>query len=313
MMPSLQILVGDALQKLLVLPSKSVQCCITSPPYWGLRDYDHPAQLGAENTPGEYVYNLVAVFREVRRVLRDDGTVWLNLGDSYYNYRPGAGQALSKQTLAKTDQDLPRACGRRGRVQEGLKEKDLCGIPWRVAFTLQADGWYLRNDIIWNKPNPMPESTEDRCTKSHEYIFLLSKKEQYYFDAAAIREKGVIPEGTLGAKGSEERFNMPGVNSRPPEYKVYDGFRNKRTVWTMNTATYPGAHFATFPEELPKLCILAGTKIDDTILDPFAGSGTTGAVAIELGRNAILIELNPEYLELINQRCDVTPGLPLFA
>ena len=181
------ILIGDCREKLRELENSSVQMCVTSPPYWGLRDYGHDGQLGLEETPEEYVENLVKVFREVRRVLRDDGTLWLNLGDSYYNYRPVKGQSLTKQTVSKSNQDLPQDCSRRGNKIEGLKEKDLVGIPWRVAFALQADGWYLRQDIIWQKPNPMPESVKDRCTKSHEYIFLMSKSPKYYYDYEALR------------------------------------------------------------------------------------------------------------------------------
>jgi hypothetical protein len=326
-----------------------VQTCITSPPYYGLRDYgtanwvggdincDHvekiqahggeranrdqtsqifkykgickkcgakseDLQIGNEQTPKEFIDNLVEVFACVWDVLADDGTLWVNLGDSYYNYRPGKGQALNKQTVASNNQDLPQECARRGNKLDGYKEKDLMGMPWRLAFALQDFGWTLRQDIIWHKPNPMPESVTDRCTKSHEYIFLLSKKPHYYFDYQAIREEGVIPEGTKAAKGSEERQNQKGVNSRPPEYKIYDGMRNKRDVWTVNTKPYKGAHFAVYPEELVEPMVMAGSKVGDIVLDPFFGSGTTGAVAQKLGRQYIGCELNQEYEPLQKER-----------
>jgi len=287
--------------------------CVTSPPYYGLRDYGDPRQLGSENTPGEYIERLVSISREIRRVLKDDGTFWLNLGDSYYNYRPGAGQSMTKQSVSRTDQSLPKRCARRGNVLKGFKEKDRMMIPARCAIALCDDGWYLRDEIVWHKPNPMPESVTDRTTKSHEFIYLLTRNEQYYYNAEAIREKGVIPEGTLAAKGSSERFNMPGVNSRPPEYKLYDGFRNKRSIWTVNTDSQGnGEHFAVFPPDLIKPCIMAGSRYGDTVLDPFGGRGTTAEVSIELGRNCILIELNPKYAKLCESSADTTPGLPLL-
>jgi DNA modification methylase len=279
-----------------------VQTCVTSPPYFGLRDYGVDGQIGLEQTVGEYVANMVDVFRHVWHILEDDGTVWLNLGDSYYNYRPGKGQALNKQTVSNTNQDLPTTCARRGNKQEGLKEKDLIGIPWRVAFALQDFGWTLRQDIIWHKPNPMPESVRDRCTKAHEYIFLLSKSPKYYFDSLAMKEQGVIPAGTKGAKGSKERQNQIGVNARPPEYKIYDGMRNKRSVWTVNTKPYKGAHFATFPKELIEPCILAGSKEGDIVFDPFMGSGTTAQVALQHNRQYLGCELNKEYEKLQQER-----------
>lgn len=208
------------------------QTCVTSPPYFGLRDYGQAGQLGLEATPEAFVDNLVEVFSYVWDILKDDGTLWLVLGDSYNN-------------------DLK---------DKGLTPKDLIGIPWRVAFALQADGWCLRNDIIWHKPNPMPESVTDRCTKSHEYLFVLTKNQKYFFDYEAIKEMGVYPAGTKAAKGSQERQKESGVNARPPEYKIYDGLRNKRSVWTINTKPYTGAHFATFPPDLIEPCILAGTS-----------------------------------------------------
>jgi site-specific DNA-methyltransferase (adenine-specific) len=248
---------------------------VTSPPYFGLRSYldpddpDKAREMGAEATPAEFVTALVEVFREVRRVLRDDGTVWLNLGDSYASSPPG-----NKTTGVSAKSGLNGVNGASGKYREtldaghatkrdtsrlpGLKPKDLIGIPWRVAFALQDDGWYLRQDIVWHKPNPMPESVQDRCTKSHEYIFLLTKSARYYWDAEAAKEPGVYPAGTKAAKGSAERAAQEGVNARPPEYKVYDGKRNRRSVWTVTTKPFKGAHFATFPKDLIEPCIAIG-------------------------------------------------------
>ena len=262
------ILFGDCRDTLTQFDEKA-RCCVTSPPYYGLRNYgDEENQIGHEQTPEEYVEEMVKVFRLVRDCLTDDGTVWLNIGDSYYNYRPGKGQALSKQTLAKNDQDLPTKCARRGNKLDGLKEKDLIGIPWLLAFALRADGWYLRQDIIWNKPNPMPESVRDRCTKSHEYIFLLSKSQNYYFDVDAIKEPT----------------------------------RRKRSVWDITKKPYKDAHFAVFPPDLIEPCIKAGSERGDIILDPFIGSGTTAMVSKELGRDYIGCELHEEYGKLIQDR-----------
>ena len=279
-----------------------VQTCVTSPPYFGLRDYQVEGQLGLEHTPDEYVARMVEVFRGVRDILADDGTLWLNLGDSYAGGsstgtpRPGAGRADGI-----VDDRAQRNRNGVGRI-EGAKPKDLIGIPWRVAFALQADGWYLRQDIIWSKPNPMPESVKDRCTKSHEYIFLLSKSEKYYFDSEAMKEPGVIPAGTKGAKGSAERAAQKGVNARPPEYKIYDGTRNKRSVWHVPTKPFRGAHFATFPPALIEPCILAGSRPHDIVLDPFFGSGTTGLVAQQHNRLWIGCELNEKYAEIQKMR-----------
>jgi DNA modification methylase len=279
-----------------------VQSCITSPPYYGLRDYGVDGQIGNEQSPKEFIDNLVEVFACVWDVLEDDGTLWVNLGDSYYNYRPGKGQRVVANSIASQKSSEFEHSAKRGNKLEGYKEKDLMGMPWRLAFALQDFGWTLRQDIIWHKPNPMPESVTDRCTKSHEYIFLLSKKPHYYFDYQAIREEGVIPEGTKAAKGSKERQNQKGVNSRPPEYKIYDGMRNKRDVWSINTKPYSGAHFAVFPQELVEPMILAGSKVGDIVLDPFFGSGTTGQVAQNLGRKWIGCELNQDYEQLQNER-----------
>jgi DNA modification methylase len=245
---------------------------VTSPPYYGLRDYGgEDKQIGLEQTPEEYIQEMVNVFRLVRDNLTDDGTLWLNIGDSYYNYRPGKGQALVKQTVSNSKQDLPDKCARRGNKLEGLKEKDLIGIPWMLAFALRADGWYLRQDIIWHKPNPMPESVRDRCTKSHEYIFLLSKSQNYYFDVDIIKEES----------------------------------RRKRSVWNVNTKPNKQSHFATYPPELITPCILAGSEENDIVLDPFMGSGTTAMVARALGRYYIGCELHEEYNNLIQERVPV--------
>jgi len=295
-----KVLQGDCIESLKTLDDESVNCCVTSPPYWGLRDYGETNQLGLEETPEEYVANMVKVFSEVKRVLTKDGTLWLNLGDSYYNYRPGKGQSLIKQTVSNTKQDLPVECSRRGNKIQGLKEKDLVGIPWRVAFALQADGWYLRQDIIWHKPNPMPESVADRCTKSHEYVFLLSKSSKYYYDHEAIMEEASYkdqPRG--GSKNRYEQHEFGGDN------KIYNT-RNKRSVWTVNTRPYPEAHFATYPKKLIRPCIKAGCPQGGVVLDPFGGSGTTAEVANELQRDAILCELNPKYCELIEKRLSLT-------
>ena len=251
---------------------KSVNTCVTSPPYWGLRDYGGDGQLGLEDRPQQYVDNLLEVFREVRRVLRDDGTVWLNLGDSYQ---------LNKQMV---------------------------GTPWRVAFALQEDGWYLRQDIIWHKPNPMPESVQDRCTKAHEYIFLLSKNSSYYYDFDSIKEKAIYAgaEITTGPKSMSKR-QATGRNIKPSGNALNDvitvaQYRNKRSVWTVTTKPYKGAHFATYPPELIRPCIMAGCPEGGTVIDPFAGSGTTGMVSAHNDRNAILCELNPEYQKIIRNR-----------
>lgn len=284
---------GECRKVLQSMEANSVNTCVTSPPYYGLRDYGVDGQIGLEQTPEEYVTAMVDVFREVHRVLRDDGTLWLNIGDSYYNYRPGKGQSLPKQSVSATKQDLPDSCPRRGNKLEGLKEKDLIGIPWMLAFALRADGWHLRQDIIWNKPNPMPESVKDRCTKAHEYIFLLTKKPKYYFDADAIKEPAIYAGDNRGARKDSRRGtkmnSMSGVTGE---------FKNKRSVWTVTTKPYKGAHFATFPKDLIEPCIRAGAPEGGTVLDPFAGSGTTLAVALENNRRAVGIELNPEYVKL---------------
>lgn len=348
-----KIIQGDCREVLKTLPDGSVDCCVTSPPYFNLRDYGVGGQIGLEQTPDAYVAELVAVFREVRRVLRDDGTLWLNLGDSYARQ---AGNDRNKITdgsfrTGRTGKSHLLFRDGNNRPPEGLKEKDLIGIPWRVAFALQADGWYLRQDIIWHKPNPMPESVTDRCTKAHEYVFLLSKSERYYFDQESILEpcspsthvrlsqdvqnqigSARVPGKTNGNmkavgrkswKGSEfhtgktaehqlgraqsDRTYDPGADNKnnlsfDAAMSIMPEKRNKRSVWTVATQGYKGAHFATFPPALIAPMILAGCPVGGTVLDPFGGSGTTGEVSESLGRNSILIELNPDYIELQKKR-----------
>jgi DNA modification methylase len=411
-MSPLTIFEGDALERLKELEANSVHCCVTSPPYWGLRDYSSNGQLGLEKTPEEYVGRMVEIFREVRRVLRKDGTLWLNLGDSYANDTKWGGSTGGKHANGLHGET---GIGRQKTIT-GLKPKDLIGIPWRVAFALQADGWYLRQDIIWAKPNPMPESVTDRPTKAHEYLFLLTKSPRYFYDAEAIKEKAEESSGGWQSRARSGLETQSAATIKCDDRN--DGgacigpnraasSRNKRSVWTVATAPYPEAHFATYPPDLIKPCILAGTSakgccakcgapweritqqtgpstyakikgdrswremsavaneqgttpsrpnsgqtrfengtqphldaaptktlgwqptcecaikshnpfstynspaIPCTVIDPFAGSGTTGAVALELGRHAVLIELNPNYITLIRQRCDVTLGLAL--
>lgn len=362
------IINGDCRTALKELPSESIQCVVTSPPYWGLRDYGHADQIGQEETPDAYVHTMRQVFAEVWRVLKDDGILWLNLGDTYANTNRGHnsngfgnlnGSNLKNKTGYAENRNTP--------IPAGLKEKDLCGIPWTVAMALRADGWYLRQDIIWHKPNPMPESVTDRCTKSHEYIFLLTKSPRYYYDQTAIKEPAKDSSvARLGqdVESQEGSARVPGKtngkmkavkfggNKQCPDTRLQSGkewtpkgrggknafrgqghFRdgqgpanregrdmkdvgasimaNKKSVWTVPTTGFDGAHFATFPPDLIKPCILAGTKPGDVVLDPFGGSGTTGMVALELGRRAVLVELNPEYTKLCDERCTTTRGLPL--
>jgi DNA modification methylase len=366
------ILIGDARQRLAELPAGSVRTCVTSPPYFGLRDYgtatwnggdtncDHlgkpmatkaninrncgtgndvknatareffretcgkcgakrvDSQIGLEETPDAYVAEMVALFREVRRVLADDGTLWLNLGDSYWNNFGGGSSSMTTGNAEAVKQ--------RGRhnvpKHENLKIKDLIGIPWRVAFALQADGWYLRQDIIWAKPNPMPESVTDRCTKSHEYVFLLSKSAKYYYDHVAVRERGVMTAGDSAGspqRDTRETHGMGGGNGGMVEAKrklaqelAEKGYstRNRRDVWTITTKPFKGAHFAVMPEALVEPCILAGSAEGDTVLDPFTGSGTVGVVALRHGRNFVGAELNPEYGDIARER--ITADAPLM-
>lgn len=295
--------IGDCLESLKKLPDQSVHCCVTSPPYFGLRDYGVDGQIGLEPTPDEFVSALVSVFREVRRVLRDDGTLWLNLGDSYAG---GGGGNYSVGTRNNSGQNITNVRNRGAWLESaGVKAKDIIGIPWRVAFALQADGWYLRQDIIWHKPNPMPESVRDRCTKAHEYLFLLTKSPRYYFDSKAMREPakraGDIPGGSnhyvQHSAGGHNKDGLAVCGGKPVAE-----FRNRRSVWTVATKPFKGAHFATFPADLIEPCILAGCPVGGTVLDPFGGSGTTAGVALAHGRNAVLCELNPEYAELVPAR-----------
>tara|TARA_Y100001938_G_scaffold114872_1_gene157962 strand:- start:789 stop:1703 length:915 start_codon:yes stop_codon:yes gene_type:complete len=276
--------------------------CVTSPPYYGLRDYGgEDSQIGQEKSPEEFIDELVKVFREVRNVLTDDGTCWVNLGDSYYNYRPGS-KAYVKQTVSKTNQDLPESSPKRGTKLEGLKEKDLIGIPWMFAFAMRADGWHLRQDIIWHKPNPMPESVRDRCTKAHEYIFLFSKQKKYFYDNEAIKEPAT-DWGTRDRSKGKYKVNDYGQTPHSGLTKSYEK-KNKRSVWSVTKKPYKGAHFATYPPDLIEPCILAGSEKGDIVLDPFMGSGTTAAVAKSLGRDFIGCELHEEYGNLIKQRVE---------
>ena len=347
------ILFGDCKETLSEFLPQSARTCVTSPPYYGLRDYGtatwiggdpncnhrrdskvkpencntghknhdemygvgdaiyktvcpkcgavrQDSQIGLEETPEQYIESLVSVFRSVRDVLTDDGTLWVNLGDSYYNYRPGKGQSYPKQSVSKTKQDLPDECNKRGNKLDGLKEKDLIGIPWLFAFAMRADGWYLRQDIIWHKPNPMPESVRDRCTKSHEYIFLFSKNKKYYYNNEAIKE----PAKDWGTRDrTNGKYHNEGTGLQPHSglTKSYPT-KNKRSVWSVTVKPYKEAHFATYPPDLIEPCIKAGSEEGDIILDPFMGAGTTAAVAKSLNRHYIGCELNEGYGNLIQKR-----------
>lgn len=346
-MSPLTILEGDVLARLAELPDESVQCVVTSPPYWGLRDYGVEGQIGLEKTPTEYLTKMVAVFEEVRRVLRSDGVAWVNMGDSYTDGGRGADTGSTLQGT-RNNQEESRKVRTRENALTGLKPKNLLGMPWRLAFALQAAGWYLRCDIIWSKPSPMPESVKDRPTRAHEYLFLLSKSAVYFYDAASIQEpctgnahsrgngvnpkcsgwksgtgahrtldhakpggsyKGSVP-GRKDGPGQERRSIRPRQNeSFSAAVKDVVEKRNKRSVWTIASAPFAEAHFATFPPALVLPCILAGSKRGDTVLDPFLGSGTTAMVALENGRKAIGIELNPEYAAMARRRCQTTMGL----
>lgn len=331
---------GDALTVLGGLPDCSVNCCVTSPPYWGLRDYGVAGQLGLEKTPDAYVAKMVEVFREARRVLRDDGTLWLNLGDCYCHGTPGGGSVFAngrKDGRKSYEADKPGGRVKVSTLAPGLKQKDLIGIPWMVAFALRADGWYLRSEITWCKKAPMPESVQDRPTSATEKVFLLSKSGRYHYNAAAVRnapsesflndsrwKTGPTPEN------EKSGYEASGAQNPKQIHRIFDkqrghsrrhaGFNdrwdhmskdqqqalgsNMRNYWVLGPQPYPDAHFATFPTEIPRKAILAGCPVGGVVLDPFAGSGTTGQVAIELGRKAWLIELNPSYLPFIHRRCD---------
>lgn len=306
---TVQILVGDARHRLKELADESVHCVVTSPPYFGLRDYGVAGQMGLEATPEAFVAELVGVFREVRRVLRADGTCWINLGDSYANDGKWGGS-----TGGKHARDLHGLSSvGRGQRFTGLKPKDLIGIPWRVAFALQADGWWLRQDIIWSKPNPMPESVVDRCTKAHEYIFLLSKSPRYYYDAATIKDQatGKPPCNSHPTKGGRAYDAGAGEHRTAANLHKINAVevRNKRSVWEVATQPFSEAHFATFPPALIEPCILAGCPEGGTVLDPFGGAGTTAFVASRHRRNAILIELNPAYAAMAEERLKNDGGM----
>jgi DNA modification methylase len=325
---------GDCRDVLRALPSESVHCAVTSPPYFGLRDYGVAGQIGLEPNIDDYSATMVDVFRQIHRALRKDGTLWLNLGDSYAT---GTSSPRNPTTTGEHGYwENPAIKHRINGAADGLKAKDLVGIPWRIAFALQADGWYLRQDIIWSKPNPMPESVRDRCTKAHEYLFLLSKSERYYFDQSAIAEEMAessierLSQPNLEIQGGSQR--VPGKTNGPMKavgslhmgetprndgerWRLADGgvaprgTRNKRSVWEVATQPFSGAHFATFPPALIEPCIKAGCQEGGTVLDPFAGAGTTGLVADRLGRNAILIELNPDYAAMIERRISADAGM----
>lgn len=335
---SVQILHGDALDVLKTLPDESVNCCVTSPPYYGLRDYGMTEQIGLEKTPQEFIDKLVAVFREVKRVLRDDGTAWVNMGDSYCAH---PGQRKPTDSVGEKQETNAGSNTVGSRHADGYKPKDLMGMPWMLAFALRADGWWLRQDIIWSKPNPMPESVTDRCTKSHEYIFLLSKAARYYYDARAIQEPFTesslarLAQPNLEQQAGSDRVpgktNGPMKACGPSSYRgstftkgksaavkptVDQGERteaegrNKRSVWTVATQPFKEAHFATFPPTLIEPCILAGCPPGGTVLDPFCGAGTTGLVSDRLQRNCIGIELNPAYAAMAKNR--INGDAPLF-
>ena len=341
MIEGIRIINKDVMTGILDVEDASVQTCVTSPPYWGLRDYgtgkwiggdpecshvrdskksehtitghkNNPMvgdaiyktecprcgakrkdlQLGLEETPEEYIDNMVKVFREIKRVLKDDGTLWVNIGDTYC----GTGHKGDTKDPKHPDGRNSQSHALNNKI-DGIKAKDMVGIPWMLAFALRSDGWYLRQDIIWNKPNAMPEPVKDRCTKAHEYIFLLSKSRKYYFNHEALKEPATYAGNKRGDRADSRRgTTMKSINTNTGKY------RNKRSVWNINTKAYPDAHFAVFPSELPEFCILAGSKEGDTVLDPFWGSGTTGMVAREHGRKAIGIELNPEYVGMSMKR-----------
>ena len=296
------ILFGDCRETLKQFDEKA-RVCVTSPPYYGLRDYGgENNQIGMEQTPEDYVDEMVKVFRLVRDNLTDDGTLWLNIGDSYYNYRSDGN--YPKQTVSKTRQDLPTKTPVRGNKLEGYKSKDLIGIPWLLAFALRKDGWYLRQDIIWHKPNPMPESVKDRCTKAHEYIFLLSKNKNYYYNNEAIKEPVKQDWGTRDRTNGKYHNEGTGLQPHSGLTKSYSK-KNKRSVWSVTKKPYKGAHFATFPPELIEPCIKAGSEVGDIILDPFMGSGTTAMVAKMLDRYYIGCELHEDYGNLIQERVPI--------
>lgn len=300
-----EIINADVIEGLKRFENGVFDTCITSPPYYGLRDYGVPGQIGLEKTVEEYIERIVDVFREVRRVLKDDGTVWINVGDSYATGTTAARKQSKNPGVGANRKEAQNSVPRIG-TPAGCKTKDLIGVPWLLAFALRADGWYLRQDIIWEKPNPMPESVRDRCTKSHEYIFLLSKSPHYYFDIEAIKERAVSHkrQNTSGIQPpkAQEMKRLGIISARSNLSADYErDFRNKRDVWTVPLKGFHGAHFAVFPPDLIRPCVLAGSRRGGNVLDPFAGSGTTVYVAVQEGRSAVGIELNSEYAELARQ------------
>ncbi len=305
------ILVGDAVARLRELPDGVARTCVTSPPYWGLRDYGNDGQLGQEATPQEFVENLCKVFDEVWRVLADDGTVWVNLGDSYFPHGGSRGNKTPAGDSLRGRENNYQPAPKLSAGDANLKQKDLVGIPWRFAFAMQDRGWYLRQDIIWAKPNPMPESVTDRCTKSHEYVFLLSKQPNYFFDNKAIKEKASTKPVARDKNKEGYQADYAGGDRFSAGARAYgaDGMRNKRSVWNVQVAKYKGAHFAVYPPALIEPCIKAGSAEGDTVLDPFSGSGTTGEVALQNGRNYLGLELNPDYAALSEKRLSDAIGL----
>lgn len=317
-----EIRIGNCLDVLRAMPDQSVQCCVTSPPYWGLRDYGHDDQIGAEPTPAAFVAALVEVFAEVWRVLADNGTLWINIGDTYgtggsgQNFDPAHGS--TNHLWAQGGQGPAGSYGHKAQAAVKGMHKQLLGIPWRLAFALQDTGWILRQDLIWDKPNSQPESVTDRCTNSHEYLFLLTKRTKYYFDNEAIKEPAA--PGSTARRQRADLHNKPGraeaYHGNPPgglaaARSIVNETRNKRSVWSVATSHYPGSHFATYPPELIRPCILAGAAPGTTVLDPFCGSGTTGAVCVSTGRDFIGIEINPEYAALARKRIAAAQP-PLF-
>lgn len=314
-MVTARIMVGDAVSRLRELPDGSVRTCVTSPPYWGLRDYGNDGQLGLERTPQEFVENLCRVFDEVGRVLADDGTLWVNLGDSYFPHGGSRGNKTPAGDSLRGRGNKYQPAPKLDPGDANLKQKDLVGIPWRFAFAMQDRGWYLRQDIIWAKPNPMPESVTDRCTKSHEYIFLFSKQPKYFFDSQAIREPlaqssiGRLQQDIDNQVGSERANAGAKTNGNMKAHGDIEAGRNKRSVWTVTTKGYKEAHFAVYPPELITPCIFAGSAEGDTVLDPFSGSGTTGQVALQNEREYIGVELNRDYAELSERRITEAIGM----
>ena len=299
-----QVINADVIDGLRRLPDGYAHCCVTSPPYWGLRDYGVDGQIGLEETPEAHIARLVEVFREVGRVLRDDGVMFVNYGDAYAQDDKWGGASGNKNYTS--------AAGGISRAKKttGLKSKDLIGLPWMLAFALRADGWYLRQDIIWHKPNPMPESVTDRCTKAHEYLFLLSKSQRYYYDAGAIAEASIYAGDVKTGLGTSKDFDPKRQATLLRGERTVPEFRNRRSVWSIPTQPYPDAHFATFPEALVEPCIKAGSPVGGMVLDPFGGSGTTAVVALKQGRSAVVCELNPAYAAMARRRIgEVAPLL----